>query len=811
MALGGSNQVAVLLGAGGTLGTPSLSAACAQPAAVGIADFDVDGAPDVVVACAGAGLVLLPGRPSGTLGAPKAFSTGAGPMALAVADFNRDHQPDVVTANLTGASLSLLFNSQSLGRNVHWQMPLVYKFQINGTFATGSAAMGDLNGDAKTDVVVTLPDTPGIGIMLGDGAGQLSQGYVVNLVTPDPQALAMADINNDGRVDVITPSTSSNALIVSTAPVTFTATQTAYFAGTQLLPVQQAPANVVAADINLDGFMDLVVPNQSSNTLSVVLNDGTGGFRPQIPYTTGAGPAWVEAGDFNADGMADLVVANAQDNTLGIYLGHGNGVFNAPLTSPTGPHPNQLGVGDVNGDHLPDVLVANNTATVDIFFGAGDGTLVQQTGMTVPGTQAIAVTLLDVQHNGSPYLVALTNLEPWQVLLYPNLGGGTWGPALAGIADFYPTTLSLGDLNSDGYDDVVASSGTNTVSAVLSDGAGGMLLNTPSGNTPEVQNAYYDTRLAAGDFDGDGLVDVVELSSTFMGVKRGLPNANFGALQKLLTFASDTGSHSLRVADINRDGWPDIVMIVNAGVVVLLNDKSGGFAAASTYGPTGNSQGVLLDFNGDAKLDVLVGSSNALQLLLGDGAGAFTVSTAFPTGSMPHAMALGDFDHSGSEDVLVIQNGALQLFLRQGNTYVGQAVAYGPCAYGSCAAADLDRDGNLDAVVTCNTGHGLMTTFRGLGDGTFAAPVTYLEFGAPDAPLNVEDLTLDGIPDIIQAVVGGKGMAMWVGDGTGHFNYPQYLADDVHPGDMLLRDFNFDGLLDIYAYGNDWGLSLGRR
>ena len=811
VALAASNQVAVFLGSAGALGAPTMHAACAQPSAVGSADFDSDGAADAVLACAGAGLVLLPGDGTGALGTAEAFSSGPGPAALAIGDFNRDHQPDVVTANLAGASLSLLFNDQSLAHNAHWSAPLVTKFQLSGNYATGSAGMGDLNGDSKVDVVVTLPQVPGMGIMLGDGAGQLGEGYLVTIVTPDPQALAVADLNNDGLADVITPSTSSNALIVSKAPVTYLPNHTAFFDSTQLLPVGQAPANVVAVDVNLDGYLDLVVPNNNSDTLSVVLNNTQGGFRPEIPYATGNGPTWVQAGDMNGDGLSDLVVTHGLDASLGVYLGHGNGLFDAPQLAPTVAQPARVSVGDINGDAKLDLVVVGNSATVGIFYGAGDGNVVAQAGKTIPGSQAIAAMLVDVRHNGSPYLVALNNQEPWQLLVYPNLGGGVWGPALSSVADYDPTTLALGDLNSDGYDDVVASSSENTVSQLLSDGRGGLLLNSPNGPTPEDQGGYFNGRLASGDLDHDGLLDVVEMSSTFIGVKRGQANAGFAALQKVTTFADDGGSHRVFVADLNRDGWLDIVGILNAGVVVLLNNKSGGMGTASTYGPSGNTQGALLDFNSDGKVDVLSGNNSALQLLLGDGAGAFTTSTAFSVPFTPHAVSMGDFDGDGGLDALVTRNGSLQLFLRRGNTYVAQPAIAGSCFYASVVGADLDRDGSLDAVVTCTSGPGVMTTYLGHGDGTFGPSTNITVFGAPDSIVAVKDVTLDGIPDIVWPISGGKGLALCVGDGSGAFGYPKYLGDDVHPTEVVLEDLNFDGLLDIYAYGRDWGVSLGQR
>ncbi|TAK07289.1 VCBS repeat-containing protein, partial [bacterium] len=110
-----------------------------------------------------------------------------------------------------------------------------------------------------------------------------------------------------------------------------------------------------------DGFQDLAVANSGSNDVTVLLGDGLGGFTPApgSPFGVGTGPASVAVGDFNGDGFQDLAVANSGSNTVYILLGNGTGSFIAGANFPVGTNPRSVAVGDFNGDLIQDLAVAN--------------------------------------------------------------------------------------------------------------------------------------------------------------------------------------------------------------------------------------------------------------------------------------------------------------------------------------------------------------------------------------------------------------------------------------------------------------------
>ena len=130
-----------------------------------------------------------------------------------------------------------------------------------------------------------------------------------------------------------------------------------YAVGTRVdLVVGSGPNDVAIGDVNGDGKLDLVVANFNSNTVSVLLGNGAGGFGAKTDFIVGAGPAQVGIADISGDGKPDLVVANFNSNTVSVLLGNGTGGFGAKTDFVTGGNPSGVAIGDVNGDRT-----VNNT------------------------------------------------------------------------------------------------------------------------------------------------------------------------------------------------------------------------------------------------------------------------------------------------------------------------------------------------------------------------------------------------------------------------------------------------------------------
>ena len=143
------------------------------------------------------------------------------------------------------------------------------------------------------------------------------------------------------------------------------------------------PNSVAAGDFNGDGAPDLAVANFTGSSVSVLIADGSGTFRPAVTYTAGTRPHFIDAADLNGDGKVDLAVANWDSNNVSVLLGNGDGTFAAAQSYATGVQGAFVGVSDLNGDGKPDLAVTDfGSGTVSVLLGLGNGTF----GVAVPYT-----------------------------------------------------------------------------------------------------------------------------------------------------------------------------------------------------------------------------------------------------------------------------------------------------------------------------------------------------------------------------------------------------------------------------------------
>ncbi len=224
--------------------------------------------------------------------------------------------------------------------------------------APSSVAVGDFNGDGFQDLAVANSGSNDVTVLLGDGLGGFTPAPGSPFaVGTGPVSVAIGDFNLDGILDLAVANQSTNdvSVFLGDGLGGFTAAPGSPFG------VGTGPVSVAIGDFNLDGILDLAVANQGTNDVSVFLGDGLGGFTPApgSPFGVGTGPASVAVGDFNGDGFQDLAVANSGSNTVYILLGNGTGSFIAGANFPVGTNPRSVAVGDFNGDLIQDLAVAN--------------------------------------------------------------------------------------------------------------------------------------------------------------------------------------------------------------------------------------------------------------------------------------------------------------------------------------------------------------------------------------------------------------------------------------------------------------------
>ena len=205
-------------------------------------------------------------------------------------------------------------------------------FAVQQTFATGTAPQSvtaaDVNGDGKPDLIVTNSNDDTVSVLLNTtapGASTPSFALQQAFATGSyPYSVTVADVNGDGKLDLIVANATGGTVSVlrnTAAP----GASTPSFAAQQTFATGVTPFSVTVADVNSDGQLDLIVTNSSDSTVSMLLNTtapgaATPSFAAQQAFATGTSPVSVTVADINGDGKPDLIVANFSDSTVSVLL-----------------------------------------------------------------------------------------------------------------------------------------------------------------------------------------------------------------------------------------------------------------------------------------------------------------------------------------------------------------------------------------------------------------------------------------------------------------------------------------------------------
>ncbi|MBI4606154.1 MAG: VCBS repeat-containing protein [Planctomycetes bacterium] len=619
-----------------------------RPVSAAAGDLDGDGRKDIAVSTNGSVAVYF--RKAGAPGAvdfegPGLLVDAPGQHQVAIGDVDGDRREDVLVATFESRSVSVYARPD--GRALAW------RYDLATTASPRSAAVADLDGDSDGDLVV-LNQAPAAAPASLDlfrqesGLLSLQESLVVD---PNPTAMAVADFDGDRRQDLTVCWSSSSAARVFLQSVQSDRSFGFSAALSQTLLVDSGPTALGAGHFDADGRLDLAVAHRSSATLRTFLQRpaGTLPLEPSLRLRAGEKPTSLAIGDVDGDGRADLAIADRATQAVQIFLQVPGGTLLEQATyslapSRRDPDPSAftsdlslVATGDVTADGRNDLVLINRASGLLSVFA-------QRDCRTPSGCGSLGVPVEDGPRSPDTEIPV--------------------GPA--------PFSVAIADLNGDGKSDVCV--------ADESEAAVRVHLQGPAGLEPSPEVVAFEvpaTSMTVGDFDGDGLKDLVVAGAGtapsfrvyHQAPRDGGPAFPFEApVEHRLADKPKL----VEAADLNGDGKQDLVVVNQSrhSFLVYLQAAAGTLElrATSTNPASSFTSIAVLDLDADGLPDILgsvLNNDTGLQRVAvflqrpASGDAPFPPSPdwwfhAEPAVVVNHVMAHGDLTGDGREDLVIL-------------------------------------------------------------------------------------------------------------------------------------------------------------
>ena len=596
------------------------------------------------------------------------------------------------------------------------------------SFRPTDHVLADFDGDGDLDVAQSYARgffdsiSPRFGVVFNHGDGTFSAPTFKLTPSGFTAAIAGADLDGDGDIDVALaqsePMGGEHVLV-------FLNSGTGAFGAQRRRLVGVRPVDVVAADFDADGDIDLAASCADDRVISVLLNDGAARFsRSDVVLVER--PNRIEAGDFDSDGAAELLVEVQTGSPVAILLANdGSGSFTQTATYAPRRFVNRGGdvaAGDIDNDGDLDVVVGygwdgnfdERFITVARNDGAGGFAASEMIPTGAPFTMT-DVRVSDATGDGVADIIAAgtTTVAPEGWVLLAGDGAGGFQPGSIVFTGQAANRVSSGDVSGDGWPDVIVN---NSGAKSLTVHVGG-----PQGfKTPTKHRvSEFTDRLAIGDVDLDGDLDVVSAYSSHIYT---LFNDGDGVFNVTQEPASLACIEPIRLADLDGDGFLDLLMLRERNcppydLHTFTNDGDGTFSRHTVWslGSAGDNEMTTLDFDNDGDIDV-------------------AITESLGCASCPRVL------------VFLLENrgdGTFELPIRLVDNFHSMR---------RIEAADIDQDGNMDLVGSAAS-DGIGVLF-GDGAGNFAPIATFpLTAGdiAASSWVAIDDMNNDGLPDVAYA------------------------------------------------------------
>ena len=825
---------------------PKLDFATAtNPWGVATGDIDGDGKADMVLAVLGASSLSVYRNISstgtisaGSFSSPVSFAGAGGIGYVRLADMDNDGKLDVVTGNVSTGTITVFRNTATSGSITTGSLATHLEFALSTS--PNDLALADFDGDGKIDVATSHSGTI-VSILKNSGVpGTIAFASPITLTSGSGgRGIYAGDLDGDSKPDIAVANNAGTTMSVflnTTSAYTITsssfATKVDFTTGT-------SPWGINAADIDGDGKPELITTNAGSNTLSIFRNTATSGtitsgsFAAKVDFNTGSSPREAAVGDFNGDGKPDVAVVNY---TSGTFTSFRNTATSGTITTgsmaafadvATNTNPIAIAAGDLDGDGKAEILVGNyGGSSLSVY--RNNQSLQPPLVTAVSTTSAVPGSTITI--TGSNFNTTAAN----NIVYF----GATMATVTSSSATTLAVTLPIGATAS-------RLSVQNTSTKLTGhqqypflptfDNSGNQsFINFNAGVLITAGSGTYG--VATGDIDGDGKADMVVVNNTAntMMLYRNVSSSGTittGSFGTAASFATAGGSNYVRLADMDGDGKMDVVVANNTAnsISVFRNTATSGSLTTSSLaarvdvaiGAAPNDL-ALADFDMDGKIDIAVTSTNLtiLKNRSAPGTLSFTSAATLTTGTIPRGVYAGDLDGDGKPDIAVANNGAsyINVFLNlttPGNisaSAFATVVAFttGTSPWG-VTAADIDGDGKPDLVVT-NAGSSTISVLRNtattgaLTSGSFAAKVDFTA-GTTPRDIAIGDMNGDGKPDVVITNSGAASFSTFRNTATSgtittaSLEAKRDVTVNATPSGVAVGDIDGDGKQEVLATG----------
>lgn len=659
-----------------------------------------------------------------------------GPLhCMAYGDFNRDGKQDLVVsqATSTGSLLVKLGNGDGT-----FQIPATY---FSGGSFPSAVIAADLNRDGKLDLAASNLATGSVGILLGNGNGVFQTAITYSTGGLSPSAISKGDLDNDGDIDlaVINKASASVAIMSNNGSGEFSTVAMS-------LPVGEQPASLTLADISRDGALDLLVSSLGDSSVRVFTNTGSGNFElPQI--LPAHAPHDVLAADFDRDGILEIAAFNTgTTGSVEIWGGVGSGGFQSHDVYQVPGCNGRAAAADYDGDGWTDIATGHYTGeNYFLLRNDGNGAFTNPHSYHgVPGSGVL--TPLDVDRDGDVDLIAFEEGSEITGFVIENelIHSSTKFPIVdKSTSSSYSTHFLSGDFDRDGLMDLVMDDANIEK----------IYFGTRDGST-RISNLNLGNNFShaiAADLDNEGDEDLVLYRSS-PGELAVAKNSGDGRFTLYASYSLFPTPISIQSGDLDRDGDVDVVVLQSSALVVFINDGSGSLTRTQSSYPVANTANafVLTDLNADGKLDAAIAHQfNGVSIVPGLGNGAFALPTNLTGNGLASnkGITAADFNRDGWIDLAVVGS---QLVILRNNTGIFSAEPGSPYPIGVGATrpstCDLNGDGKPDLLIPCL---GSNTTTLYYRTGSLFTYGETVAIGGTLRSAGVGDFNMDGAPDIV--------------------------------------------------------------